>query len=213
MGLDPRFVAVEGPIGVGKTTLAKRLAGDLGGELLLEGADGNPFLPGFYESPRAHALSTQLFFLMQRAEQLRRLSQADLFSPLRVADFMMDKDRLFAELTLNRDELSLYEQVHTHVVDHLPAPDLVIYLQAPAAVLRDRISRRGIAYEQGINREYLERLIDSYSRFFASYEAAPLLIDNTAEVDIAQGENDYRRLLDRLGCLGPGHTFFPPIAL
>lgn len=206
-----RYIAVEGPIGVGKTTLANRLAEDLGAELLLEGAGENPFLPRFYKEPRTHALATQLFFLMQRAEQLARLRQADLFNPMHVADFMMEKDRLFAELTLDADELLLYGQVHAHVTADFPPPDLVIYLQAPVKVLLRRIASRGIAYEQRIDADYLQRLAEAYARFFHSYESAPLLIVNAAEIDFANSDADYKRLLEQLETAGPGRSFFNPL--
>ncbi len=212
-GSTIRYVAVEGPIGVGKTTLANRLAEDLGAELLLEGAGENPFLPRFYEKPRSHALATQLFFLMQRAEQLGRLRQADLFTPMHVADFMMEKDRLFAELTLDADEMLLYEQVHAHVTADFPPPDLVIYLQAPVKVLLRRISMRGFAYERHIDADYLQRLGEAYSRFFHSYESASLLIVNAAEIDLASSDEDYKQLLDQIGTVTPGRTFFDPLPL
>ena len=147
---DLNYIVVEGPIGVGKTTLARRLATSFSAELLLEEPEQNPFLARFYENPRAHALSTQLYFLLQRVRQTQGLRQSDLFSRVRVADYLMDKDRLFAELTLEADELTLYRQVYAQVVGEPLQPDLVIYLQAPVSVLQDRIANRGIAYEQAV---------------------------------------------------------------
>ena len=173
-----RYVVVEGPIGVGKTSLARRLARSFGCELVLEQDAENPFLERFYRDPSAAAFQTQLYFLFQRARQLQDLRQADLFETVRVADYMLDKDRLFARLTLDDQEFALYEQVYARLAIDAPAPDLVVYLQAPVDVLLDRIARRGIAYEQQIERRYLERLNDAYARFFLEFDAAPLLIVN-----------------------------------
>lgn len=169
----PRFIVVEGPIGVGKTTLARRLAETFGSELLLEGADENPFLERFYQDPRSAALPTQLFFLFQRARQLQAFRQNDLFSPVRVADFLMQKDRLFARLTLDDDELQLYEQAYEHLTPDIPVPDLVIYLQAPANVLLERIRRRKRSYEQQFSADYLQRVVEGYTQFFHQYADAP----------------------------------------
>jgi len=151
----PDYIVIEGPIGVGKTTLARRLADSFGTELLLEGPDENPFLPRFYEDPAGTALPTQLFFLFQRARQVQSLRQGDMFRPVRIADFLIEKDRLFAELNLGEDELDLYHQVYEQLTLDAPAPDLVIYLQAPVDALMARIRRRGVDYEQGIDEGYL----------------------------------------------------------
>ncbi len=184
----PGFIVVEGPIGVGKTTLARRLAASFGCDLLLEGADENPFLERFYRDPRSAALQTQLFFLFQRAEQLRGLRQGDMFRPVHVADYLMEKDRLFAELTLDEEEFRLYEQVYAHVTLDAPTPDLVIYLQAPVEVLLQRIAERGRAYERPMAADYLQRLSDRYTEFFHHYDASPLLIVNAAAIDFAHNE-------------------------
>src|SRR5580692_1075692 len=170
--LPHRFVVIEGPIGVGKTMLATRLAATLTAELVLERADENPFLERFYRNPRAGALPAQLYFLFQRAQQLAALKQQDLFTQMRVADYLIDKDRLFAKTTLDDEEYRLYEQVYAKLAIDSPKPDLVIYLQAPVDVLLTRIGRRGIQYEQFIDRGYLERLNDAYARFFHEYDAA-----------------------------------------
>src|SRR5580700_5097969 len=193
--LPHRFIVIEGPIGVGKTTLAAKLASTLAGELVLERADENPFLERFYRNPRAGALPAQLYFLFQRAQQLAGLKQHDLFAPLRVADYLIDKDRLFARTTLDEEEYRLYEQVYARLASDLPRPDLVIYLQARVDVLLSRIARRGVRHEQFISRAYLERLNDAYARFFHAYDATPLLIVNAAAIDLAASDADYDELL------------------
>ena len=193
-----RYIAVEGPIGVGKTTLARRLARTFGSELILEMPEENPFLAHFYQEPRRAALPAQLYFLFQRARQIQALRQTDLFQPVRVADFMLEKDRLFAELTLTSDELNLYNQVYSNLTLDAPPPDLVIYLQAPVPVLMKRIVRRGVDYERQISEDYLQRLVDAYIRFFHHYNGAPLLIVNAAEVDLAGNDPDYENLVARI---------------
>src|SRR5690606_22767417 len=160
----PRFIAVEGPIGVGKTSLAKRLAQSFASELILERAEENPFLERFYRNRRDSALPTQLFFLFQRARQIEQIRQTDMFAPVRIADFLMQKDQLFAELNLEPNELELYKQVAATLKLEAPKPDLVIYLQAPARVLLKRVASRGIAFEQQIEEGYLERLGEAYAR-------------------------------------------------
>jgi deoxyadenosine/deoxycytidine kinase len=206
-----RFIVIEGPIGVGKTTLATRLATSLGAELLLERADQNPFLERFYRNPRAGALPAQLYFLFSRAQQLATLRQQDLFAPLRVADYLIDKDRLFARATLEEEEYRLYEQVYARLSIDAPRPDLVIYLQAPVDVLMARIARRGIEYEHLIDRSYLERLNDAYARFFHEYSAAPLLIVNAATIDPVGSEADYEELLAAIRRMRRGRLYYNPL--
>ncbi len=208
---DPRFIVVEGPIGVGKTTLAHRLAKTFGSELLLEGAEENPFLERFYQSPRDAALPTQMFFLFQRARQMQQLRQGDMFEPVRVADFMLEKDRLFAELTLNPDELSLYEQTYNLVTLDAPQPDLVIYLQAPVDVLMQRVMRRARPGEENMMMDYLREVSDAYARFFYDYNASPLLIVNAAEIDLAESDADYILLLEQIRNGKRGRHYFNPI--
>jgi deoxyadenosine/deoxycytidine kinase len=214
MAPDPlphRFLVIEGPIGVGKTTLASKLANALSAELILEHADDNPFLERFYRNPRAGALPTQLYFLFQRAQQMSALKQQDLFAPLRIADYLLDKDRLFARATLEDEEYRLYEQVQAKLAIDAPRPDLVVYLQAPVDVLLARIARRGIRYEQFIDRAYLERLNDAYARFFHEFEDAPLLIVNAAAIDPIGSEADFEELLTAIRRMRRGRLYFNPL--
>ncbi len=203
-----RYIVIEGPIGVGKTSLAKKLALDFGSDLLLEKAEDNPFLASFYKNPRQYALSTQLHFLLQRAQQVQDFRQADLFHGSHIADFMVDKDPLFAQMTLNRDELELYQQIYAHLTLDAPRPDLVIYLQAPLDILRERIALRGIGYEQQIRDEYLSRLSESYTRFFYDYEDGALLTVNTQSVDLINNEADYQAVLEKINGIRSGRHYF-----
>ncbi len=209
-GKLPHFIAVEGAIGVGKTTLARKLADTFNYETLLEQAEENPFLTRFYQDPKRYALQTQLFFLFQRAQQLRDMKQDNLFENVRVSDFLIDKDKLFAEVTLDEDEYKLYANVYEHMTLDAPRPDLVIYLQAPSNVLLQRIQRRGVASEQDINAEYLDRLNDAYARFFHFYDAAPLLIVNASDIDLANRDEDYQQLIDYALDIRSGRHYFNP---
>ncbi len=203
-----RYIVIEGPIGVGKTSLAKKLAYSFGYELLLEKAEENPFLAQFYRNPRQFALSTQLSFLMQRTQQVQSFRQTDLFQNSHVADFIIDKDRLFAELTLDNDEHKLYQQIFDHLTIDAPRPDLVIYLQASTNILRERIARRGIDYEQQINDEFLLQLSDSYTRFFYDYEDSALLTVNTQSIDLIKNGQDYAALLTEIEQIRSGRHYF-----
>lgn len=211
METDLEYIVVEGPIGVGKTTLARRLAQSYGGELLLEEPDQNPFLPRFYENPRANALSTQLHFLLQRTRQLQDLRQSDMFAQIRVGDYMIEKDYLFAQLNLDADELQLYEQVYKQIVGDTIVPDLVIYLQAPVNVLMDRIANRGVPYEAAIDQNYLTRLVSAYTHFFYHYEKTPLVIINAAEIDLANNDEDYELLFKQLQSIKKGRHYLNPL--
>ena len=206
----PRYIAVEGPIGVGKTSLTKRLAETFNFEALLEKSDENPFLDRFYENSRQHALSTQLFFLFQRAQQIQDLRQEDLFEPVRVADFLIEKDQLFAQQNLDADEYELYLKVYKHLIVDSPIPDMVIYLQAPTVTLLDRIKKRGIKAEQFIELGYLENLNDAYTEFFHYYNSSPLLIVNSAEIDLVNNDEDYLLLVDYILSHPTGTNYFNP---
>ena len=208
----PRFITVEGPIGVGKTTLAKRLAESFNYETMLERPEENPFLAGFYKNRRQNALATQLFFLFQRAQQIQDMRQQDLFSPVRISDFLIEKDRLFARANLEDNEFALYEQVYSQITIDAPKPDLVIYLQAPVDALMDRILKRGISEERNIDRDYLELLNEAYSEFFLYYDDAPLLIVNCADIDFINNDDHYLTLIDyMLNVRGGRHYFNPTI--
>ncbi len=206
----PGYIAVEGPIGVGKTTLARRLADTFNHEILLEDAEENPFLERFYRNRQEAALATQLFFLFQRTQKIQEMRQNQLFSPVRVADFLIEKDPLFARVNLDPDEFELYEKVYQKLTIDAPQPDLVIYLQAPTDVLLSRIDQRGIQQERSIDRRYLEQLNEVYSEFFLYYDGAPLLIVNASMIDLANGDDDYAHLVDYLLDIRSGRHYFNP---
>jgi deoxyadenosine/deoxycytidine kinase len=203
-----RYIVIEGPIGVGKTSLANKLADEFETELLLEKPEENPFLASFYQNPKQYALSTQLHFLLQRAQQVQDFRQTDMFRGSFIADFMVDKDRLFAQMTLDKDELALYEQIYTHLTLDAPRPDLVIYLQAPLETLRQRIHQRGIVYEQQIRDDYLLRLSESSTRFFYDYDDSALLTVNTQSIDLINNADDYQAILDKIGNIHSGRHYF-----
>jgi len=209
----PAFIAVEGPIGVGKTTLAHRLAASFNYQTLLEEAEHNPFLERFYQNPKQHALPTQLHFLFDRVKKLQALRQGDIFQQVRIADFLIDKDPLFAQLTLANDELHLYQTVYDKVIDDLPKPDLVVYLQASTDTLMERVHRRGLALERPIERSYLSALNDAYTQFFYYYDATPLLIVNAEQINLADGDADYDNLLDYLLHHTNGRHYYNPTPL
>lgn len=206
----PAYVAVEGPIGVGKTTLARRLAEVFEYPLLLEPADDNPFLDRYYREGRRHALPTQLFFLLNRARQMADIGGDGLIGNTLVADFLMEKDNLFARLTLDDNEYSLYQQIEESLSIRAPTPDLVIYLQAPTDVLLERIEKRGINYERTIRADYLTALIDQYTEFFHYYTAAPLLVVNAAEIDFAGNRQHFDALLEQILTMDGFRQYFNP---
>ena len=194
----PKFIAVEGPIGVGKTTLTELLAESFGYQTFLERPSENPFLGDFYRNPSQSALATQLFFPFQRVKQIQDLKQGDIFSPIHVSDFLLDKDKLFAKVTLSEHELSLYNQIYDYLSLDLPSPDLVIYLQAETKTLFKRVIQRGIEIEKNISFEYLDLLNESYKEFFLNYDRSPVLIVNSEFLDLAHRKNDYILLLEKL---------------
>ena len=203
-----RYIVVEGPIGAGKTSLARLLAEKSGSVALLEDPHVNPFLPGFYQDSARYALPTQLFFLFQRVNQVRDLSQTDMFKRTTIADFILDKDPLFARLTLNDDELRLYQQIYAQLKPQAATPDLVIYLQASTETLIERVKRRGVSYERMISEDYLLRLAESYARFFYQYEAAPVLIINSENLNFVDSAGDFDLLLQRITAMRGAREFF-----
>ena len=209
----PKRIAVEGPIGVGKSSLVRRLAESLGYEPVLEHVADNPFLDRFYGSRSRYALQTQLFFLFHRIDLLERLRANDPQRAGTVADFMIEKEALFARVNLDAEEYRLHQRVYAALALSLPPPDLVIYLQAPTRVLQQRIKRRGIGYEQHMDADYLEKLADAYTRFFHDYSDAPLLVINATNINIVDHEQDYRELLERILQMRSGRHFFNPLPL
>ncbi len=207
-----QFIVVEGPIGVGKTSLAKKLSESLSGTLILEDIDNNPFLDRFYKGGRG-ALPAQLHCLFQRAKQLEILRQSDLFSSIYVADFHLEKDKLFASVNLDSSELELYEKVYENMDIENVVPDLVIYLQANPSVLLERIARRNIPSEKFIDRNYLENITESFARHYHSYDDGPLLIVNTASIDPLNNENEYMQLLEQIKTTKGGRHFFNPLSV
>lgn len=206
----PKYIVVEGPIGVGKTTLTRRLAKDLQGAEVLEQPDNNPFLERFYSNPRDTALHTQLHFLLERQAQTAGIEGRE-DDEIVVSDFLLEKDRLFAQATLSEDELKLYERIYDELIDQAPVPDLVIYLQAPVDVLLQRIRHRGRRFERPIDSTYLNQLNDAYARFFHYYEEAPLLIVNATEIDFAHNQRDYERLFEQICSTTRGRHYFNPL--
>jgi deoxyadenosine/deoxycytidine kinase len=202
------YIVVDGPIGAGKTSLARRLARHLDADALLEAPESNPFLGRFYEDMPRFALPTQLNFLFQRADQLRALTQLDLFGRATVADFLLEKDPLFARLNLSDDEFALYDKVYAHLKPQTPTPDLVIYLQAPVGTLVERVRKRGVEYERAISEHYLARIADAYSRYFYQYEAAPLLIVNSERLNFVDDAEHFQLLLSRISGMRSQREFF-----
>lgn len=210
--LTSKYIVIEGPIGVGKTSLSNKLALEWDAELILENVDDNPFLTKFYKNPREVSLQTQLYFLLTRTRQVQGFKQQDIFSKTRVSDFMLQKDRLFAQVTLNNEEYDLYDQLYSYMTVDIPTPDLLIYLQAPINILMKRIKKRGRDFEKYINTQYLERLNSMYLKFFNNYNASPLLIVNAEDIDFVNNESDYKNLLEKIYSIEKGKHYFNPLA-
>lgn len=208
----PRYIAIEGPIGVGKTALARRLAESLSADLVLEEVDENPFLERFYRDGKSAALPAQMFFLFARARQIEQLRQPDLFTSVRISDYLFTRDRLFAELNLDTEELKLYDQIAQNLDVDAPVPDLVIYLQASVDALMQRLSRRDSNYDRYVERAYLEQLTDAYSRFFHNYDDGPLLIVNASQIDPVNNDADYEQLFKQIERTTGGRHFFNPVS-
>ena len=206
----PNFIAIEGPIGVGKTTLAKRLAETFGKQVLLEPSFENPFLESFYANGSKFALPTQLYFLLNRARQLAEIPQPGILERQLVSDFLFEKDRLFAELTLNKEELKLYDEITLNLSLNIPKPNLVVYLQAPTSVLIERIKDRGVLVEKNIKEAYLGGLSESYSKFFLYYDDAPVLTVNSTYSDFISNEEHYDALVEQILSMRGSHQFFSP---
>lgn len=204
------YIVVEGPIGCGKTTLAKMLADQFPVDYLSEKAESNPFLPRFYQDARRYALPTQLFFLFQRANQIKDLNQRDMFAKPIVADFFLEKDPIFARLNLDDEEYALYHQIYQHLHLNAPKPDLVIYLQTPLDALVERIEERNVGYEQDMPREYIERLSDAYSAYFHNYDTSPVLIVNNEKLNILKNPSALKLLISRIGQIKGQREFFNP---
>jgi len=210
MPMEHRYIAIEGPIGVGKSALAQMLATSLGARLLSEAVEDNPFLGKFYADRKKHAFQTQIFFLLSRYQQQQELFQQDLFHTATVSDYLFDKDRLFASLTLDPNELALYDRVFETLAPRGPKPDLVVYLQARLDVLLQRIRRRGRDFERKLDPQYLEELCRVYNGFFFHYSDTPLLVVDTSEIDFVQNEKDLASLMSAIGKMKKGVQHYIP---
>jgi deoxyguanosine kinase len=209
--MEHRYIAIEGPIGVGKTSLAKMLAEEFEGRLILEDVEENPFLRPFYEARDKHAFQTQVFFLLSRYKQQQGAMQQDLFAQTTVADYIFDKDRIFATVNLSDTELALYDQIYALLDHRVTRPDLVIYLQAGTRVLLERVKRRGKDYERALEARYLEKLAEAYNNYFFYYAATPLLVINTDAIDFIQSRGDFLELIKEIRRFHRGKQYFNPL--
>jgi len=207
----PRYIAIEGPIGVGKSSLAKILARKFGARLVKEDVANNPFLERFYEDPRKFAFQTQLFFLLSRYRQQKEVAQGNLFESGVVCDYILAKDKIFALINLEDDEVSLYESIYKLLVSTLPKPDMVIYLQARPEVLLSRVRKRGVAYERNISLDYLKTLSDAYNEYFFHYNETPLLVVNTSEIDFVESPRDLEHLVREVKSVKRGTQHYIPL--
>jgi deoxyguanosine kinase len=208
---EKRYIAVEGPIGVGKTSLARMLASALGGKTLLERTDDNPFLERFYRDKKRYAFQTQIFFLLTRYQQQKDLSQLDLFQEMIVSDYLFDRDRIFAHTNLDKDELRLYDEIYALLEARITRPDLVILLQARPEILKERIRTRGMRYERDISLEYLEEVTAAYRDYFFYYSESPLLVVDTSEIDFVQSRKDFEDLLREIQGIRKGTLYYMPL--
>jgi deoxyadenosine/deoxycytidine kinase len=206
-----RYIVVEGPIGVGKTSLAKILAAEFQARSIFEKVEDNPFLPKFYEDREAYAFQNQIFFLLSRYQQQRELIQQELFSQNTVADYLFAKDKIFATLTLSSEELALYQQIYQLLDPRVPRPDLVVYLQARPEVLYKRIKKRDKSYERGVTLEYLKEVAQAYNQFFFHYDESPLLVVNTSEIDFVTSSEDLADLIKEINKMGSGTQHYIPL--
>lgn len=206
-----RYIALEGPIGVGKTSLTQLLAEAFKGRAVLEEVDDNPFLGNFYKDRQKYAFQTQLFFLLSRYKQQKDLGQQELFNSTIVADYLFAKDKIFAYLNLDENELALYEQIYRMLDARLPKPDLVIYLQASTGVLIERIKKRNKPYEKDIEEDYIEKLVDSYNRYFFYYADTPLLVVNTSDIDFIDSPDDLANVINEIRSIKGGVQHYVPV--
>ena len=206
-----KYIVVEGPIGVGKTSLAKLLANEFQARTIFEKVEENPFLPKFYQSRESYAFQNQTFFLLNRYQQQRELSQQDLFNQNTLADYLFAKDKIFATLTLSSEELNLYQQIYALLNTRIVKPDLVVYLQARPEVLYKRVKKRDKKYERGVTFEYLSEVAQAYNQFFFHYDVTPLLVVNTSEIDFVESSKDLADLIKEIDSMGSGTQHYIPL--
>jgi deoxyguanosine kinase len=206
-----RYIVIEGPIGVGKTSLSKLLAKEFNARSILEKPEENPFLPYFYQDRKKHAFQTQIFFLLNRFQQQKEIAQLDLFNQVTLCDYLFAKDRIFASLNLDDHELALYEQIFHLLTGQIPSPDLVIFLQAKPEVLLHRIKSRNLSYEKELDLEYLKMLTEAYNYYFFHYDQTPLLVVNTSEIDFVNRKEDFSQLVREINQMKRGTSYFIPM--
>jgi deoxyadenosine/deoxycytidine kinase len=208
---DPHYIVVEGPLGVGKTSLAGLLAEKLQGETLLEDVEGHPFLTKFYRNPRKYAFQTQVYFLLRRYQQVAEIHQMDLFKKVIISDYLFEKDRIFARINLDDQEFWLYEQVFQLLNRKTVVPDLAIFLQARTPVLLERIRKRGRKFEKGVNPDYVESINQAFNTFFFHYQASPLLVIDASEIDFVHVPEDLDNLVEQIRKMEGGTQYYVPL--